>query len=96
MVNCLNLHIPLKKLNFSSGKWFNLFVDFKFECVGAVLRWEFYALQSGSVYVSVWRHQSDNNAKLVGKNKLIAPQAGNVVRLIMFRQILFMISVALV
>jgi hypothetical protein len=63
---------PLILLNYDSGVWVNVFVDFAFDCAGAVTRWRFHAKQIGTVILTVWRPDDDNKGwTLIGKNTVV-------------------------
>ena len=71
---------PLEELPFIAGDNFNLFITLYLPVTGKITAWRFYAQNTGTVIVGVWRPQGADKYTLVGKNRLNAEQLGKQVR----------------
>ncbi len=77
--NCLNINVPIRRLNYDPGIQLNIFIDFHFTCSGRIQYWEFYSVRTNTVYIGVWHRLQNGDIQLLGKNKVEVTDVGHVV-----------------
>ncbi len=66
----------MQYLNTNTSNYNRVYTDLIFSCHGLLTRWHFYAWQSGSIYLDVYRPNGDNSFTLMAKTLVTAGGAG--------------------
>ncbi len=62
----------------------NIFNHMIFNCHGKVFQWQFFAHETGTVFVDVWRLVANNKMRLIGKNRVVVDVNDDVMVIVMF------------
>jgi hypothetical protein len=67
---------PQENLEYNSGRWLNVFLNFGVSCAGRVTQWQFFAKKTGTIYLDMWRPGSKGEYRLVGYNQVTVDELG--------------------
>ncbi len=68
---------PLQNLGHLSTRMY-IFTSMAFSCDGVITEWEFYAKNTGTFYVAIWRPDGSDYT-LVSSNKIVVTTVGHQV-----------------